>query len=114
MDHSDIQSHSENINVIVVETYGYVVSCNCCHNLQLGFGSVSIDQCPNEFERFAEIISGLVRKQEQTPCNSHVKCISLPTPFPGFNLLFTKKELEQLNDLLQTALLIIQAENLAN
>lgn len=114
MDHLNTGADNENINIIVVEKYGYVVSCNCCHNLQFGFGNVSVDQCPSEFKRFAEIISGLMQKNKHYSGNENVKCISMPTPFPGFNMLFTRKELEQLNNLLQTALLILQVENLAN
>ena len=114
MDHLNISEGHDQINVLVLEKTGYVVSCRDCHNLQIGFGNFTSDQSPNEFYRFTEIIANLVNKHRHDEESAHAKSIFLPTPYPGFNLLFTRAELSQLNDILQTALLIIQAAKLAN
>ena len=114
MDQSNTRNGHDRINVIFQDEYGYVVACRCCKNLQIGFGNFTVDQCPNELERFSEIISGMVQKHQYNPESPNAKSIVLPTPYPGFNLLFTYTELQRLNNLLQTTLLIIRAESLAN
>ncbi len=114
MDHLNIPNGHNQINVLVLEKTGYVVSCRDCHSLQIGFGNFTVDQSPSEFSRFTEIIANLVKKHRFDEESAHAKSIFLPTPYPSFNLLFSRSELSQLNDILQTALLIIQAENLAN
>ena len=114
MEHDNHSSASDKVNVLVNTKYGYAISCSCCEYLQIGFGNVSIDQCPGEFQRFVEIIGGLVRKFAHCQAPPTLRSICLPTPFTGFNLLLSRQELEQLNEMLQTAVLIMKAENLAN
>ncbi|MGH1435365.1 MAG: DUF6686 family protein [Lewinella sp.] len=113
MNHSS-GHESDMINVIIHDEFGYIVRCSGCGVLQIAFGNFCVDQSFPEFQRLAETIALTLKKSQSNKESSLLKSIYLPTPYAGFNLLFTFHELKKLNDMLQTALLIIQAELLAS
>ncbi len=91
---------------------GYVIQCDSCKTLHIAFGNVSFDQTEGNFKSFVEYIEGYCwhYRSINSPCRS----IQVPTPYQGFRLLFSPEELKALNDLLQKACLVMDAEKLVN
>lgn len=91
---------------------GYVIQCDSCKNLHIAFGNISFDQTEGNFMSFIQFIEGYCQHYQniKPSCRS----IQIPTPYQGFRFLFTVQELEQLNELLQKAKLVMQAEKLVN
>lgn len=79
---------------------GYVVECNECKNLQIGFGNVVATVSYNDFEVFKKHI---VYVKENYSCgdNSLQKAILLQTPYDGLRFILTEQELEDLYNMIE-------------
>lgn len=81
---------------------GYVVQCMDCKNLQVGFGNLSINLSPSGFRSFCSLIN---RQYAELGMAHEItgRCISIPTPCEGMNLLLNGAELKDLYGMLETA-----------
>lgn len=91
---------------------GYITFCNCCKSFQLSFGNIHISQTVPDFESFAPVIGRLYNRHYR---RKDRKCrdIYLASPCEGMGLLFSINDLEQLNHMLQKALLIAATKDKA-
>jgi hypothetical protein len=81
---------------------GYIVQCMDCKHLQVGFGNVAINLSPSDFKAFCSIVRS--HHNDLDPCNEiSGRCICIPTPSKGINLLLNGTELNELHDMLETA-----------
>ena len=84
------------------DNLGYVVRCNECEKIQLGYGNMVITFSLEDFDAFR---SWLIRiREEQDPAlAAGLRCILIPTPCEGMKLLLSKRELEEFIVMLDTA-----------
>lgn len=87
---------------------GYLVYCSGCGGFQLNFGTFFINQSLEELRCFAHLIHRHHHRHAGRGQRDR-RDVYLETPYPGFGLLFSPRELERLNTILQTGLLILQA-----
>jgi hypothetical protein len=84
------------------ENTGYIIRCTQCQQFQIGFGSVIISMDETEFGYFCEWVART--KTEQTPMQDpFLKSLVIPTPCEGLKLFLSQRELNELNEMLETA-----------
>ncbi|MEM7575569.1 MAG: DUF6686 family protein [Bacteroidota bacterium] len=92
------------------DEYGYVVFCRNCRSFQLGYGTVCLNQEELEFQAFADMIRRYHRENaHRQDCGC--RDIYINSPHPGMGLIFSPRDLEQLDNMLQKSLLILQSED---
>lgn len=82
------------------EHIGYVVECNECQNLQIGFGNVMTTVSYSDFEVFRKHIA-YVRENYSPDVNPLRKSILLQTPYDGLRFLLTERELNDLHNMVE-------------
>ena len=71
---------------------GYIVRCNECENIQVGYGNMVITFSYEDFSAFRSWLARI--EEEQAPeLNPALRCIFIPTPCEGVKLLLSKSEL---------------------
>lgn len=81
---------------------GYVVRCNECEKIQLGYGNLMVTFSTDDFASFRWWIRKI--KEEQQPAqNPTLRCIVIPTPCDGMKLLLSMRELNDFDNMLETA-----------
>jgi hypothetical protein len=84
------------------ENIGYVINCQSCNKIQVGFNILSATFDKIGFQKFRDqVLKANNNKQEGI--NSSVKSVFIPTPCEGLNLLLTVTELELLLTMLEHA-----------
>ncbi|MFT3679892.1 MAG: hypothetical protein QM791_06445 [Ferruginibacter sp.] len=81
---------------------GYVVHCKKCGVYQVAFASTMLSLNQQDFDIFC----GLVRRkyeEENMIYSENAKCVVIPTPAKGVQILLTRKEAENLNSMLEEA-----------
>ncbi len=108
-------SHSSphEVEVLYHDKKGYVVRCTNCQCYQIAFGTIALDQRPNEFSDFTQLIDRTLKQYSAVNSERH-KEIYLSTPYPGIRLLFSYNELFELHEMLQKVSLILEAESIVN
>jgi hypothetical protein len=81
---------------------GYVVRCNECAKLQIGFGNLMLTFHEEDFESFRKWILK-IKAEQQPQQNKACRCIIIPTPCEGMKLLLSKNELNDFSYMLETA-----------
>jgi hypothetical protein len=89
---------------------GYVVECESCQHVQLGFGTVMLTLTRTDFTVFTHLVAE--RLACHVPFGHERKCIVLPTPVPFYQVLLTEGELGELHEMLQSADSEMKAESL--
>ena len=102
--------HQHNLEVLHSSTHGFFVYCKDCGHFQLGFGTFRLTQTRDEMDSFARLINRYAFYHRHRATQKQ-RDIYIDTPFPGFGLMLAPVEVEKLNDLLQKALLILDARD---
>ncbi|WP_290796993.1 DUF6686 family protein [Flavihumibacter sp. UBA7668] len=84
-----------NFETLFSSSFGYVVHCDACNHLQVGFGTVCVTFRVPDFKPFVQWLSE-VFETTPVPALASVKSIRLPTPCEGFQLLLSYEELKEL------------------
>ena len=82
------------------EDDGYVIRCKGCGNYQIAFGNVMLTLTP---EQLVQLYEKVLRKGQDDDLLlfETSKCIVIPTPKQGYNLVFTKKEFKRFYEMLE-------------
>ena len=81
---------------------GYVVRCNECEKIQVGFSNLVITFTTADFNSFRWWLQKI--KDEQHPSQkSTARNIMIPTPCEGMKLLLSLRELNEFTTMLETA-----------
>jgi len=93
-------------------TLGCIAQCpgRCC--LHLYFGNVGLRLLPHELEQWCGTIAELCTHHAGQVADTQCRCLSLPGFAPDQVFLFSLEELFLLNDLLVSAGLLLEAEQL--
>lgn len=82
---------------------GYVVRCNECENIQIGFGNLMLTVSEKEFESFRSWLKKIMDEQSGTDLKETIRCIVIPTPCEGIKLLLSLRELRDFDHMLEEA-----------
>lgn len=100
-----------NYKVLHNNQHGYVVRCGNCGYVQVAFGTTLIALTLNQFTRFRKLVEDQEGIHRDEPC-PNAKCIHMPTPARNMTLVYTIRELRQLQELLNQADACLQVERL--
>lgn len=90
---------------------GYVVRCNECEKIQWGFGNIMLTVSADEFDSFRRWLKKMIN--EQAPVvKENVRSIIIPTPCEGVRLLLSRRELNDLDHMLEEADTELQSDGL--
>jgi len=81
---------------------GYIVRCNECEKIQMGYGNLVITFGQEDFDAFHVWIRR-VRSEQDPQMNPTIRCIMIPTPCEGMKLLLSVRELDEFVLMLDTA-----------
>ncbi|MDO9375190.1 MAG: DUF6686 family protein [Bacteroidota bacterium] len=81
---------------------GYVVRCKETGHYQVAFMSTILTLTEVDFQQFCKLIRTRSGDWEGY-VGADTRCVVIPTPAQGINLLFTKKEALQFNNILEEA-----------
>jgi hypothetical protein len=81
---------------------GYVVRCEDCGRLQLGFGNLILTFSLEDFEAFRCWMLRIRSEQEVVP-NPCLRNIVIPSPCEGVKLVLSLRELDEFNHMLEAA-----------
>ncbi len=84
------------------DKYGYVIFCELCRHLQLGFGCVLINFQRDEFNSFRRVVREIIEDYEGMELSGS-KSITIPTPCEGLSLFLSPVEINVLHDVLEQA-----------
>ncbi|HKO79574.1 MAG TPA: DUF6686 family protein [Chitinophagaceae bacterium] len=82
---------------------GYVVCCNECENIQIGFGNLMLTVNEKEFESFRSWLKKIMDEQSTSEMKETIRCIVIPTPCEGIKLLLSLRELRDFDHMLEEA-----------
>lgn len=95
------------------ENTGYVLKCQSCNKIQVGFNVLSATFDRAGFQKFRQQVVK-THDGRQEGMNRDVKSILIPTPCEGLNLLLSVGELELLYKILEEADSEMKAQELIN
>jgi hypothetical protein len=81
---------------------GYVVRCNECEKIQLGFGNLMLTVDTEEFDSFRRLLKKIMGEQVSVPTET-IRNIVIPTPCEGVKLLLSLRELREFDHMLEEA-----------
>lgn len=84
------------------DALGYVVRCNSCEKIQLGYGNLVITFSQPDFDCFRSRVNRMQPEQDRG-MNPASRCIMIPTPCDGIKLLVSLRELDEFVEMLDTA-----------
>lgn len=84
------------------ENIGYVIRCEACQRLQLGFGNIMMGFTPGQFAAFRQLVAEHY-DQPLPPERRRLKYIIIPLPSDRIRLLLSRHELDGLYKLLEAA-----------
>jgi len=90
---------------------GYVIKCHGCENLQLAFGTTAITFTNGQFDEFAETVREYHDAYKDEFFRDQ-KTVRIPTAAASISLAFSVNEMEKLMEMLNEALVLIQADEL--
>lgn len=100
-------------NILVQEKFGVVSSCDSCGIIDLTFGNFSLQLTEDDYRLYFDFINSY--------CRSYANCkrkncrnIKINTLLDNLQLIVCFKELQQLQEIMSTSLLILDAESLIN
>ena len=84
------------------EKTGYVIECDKCKKMQVGFGTVQLTFNEEDFTSFRKYLEDF-NKGNDTFTKPGIKNFFIPTSCAGVSLLLNKRELDDLNNMLDHA-----------
>ena len=84
------------------DNLGYIVRCNSCEKIQLGYGNLVVTFSQEDFDCFRTWINRIYAEQDRE-LNPASRCIMIPTPCDGMKLLLSLRELDEFVEMLDTA-----------
>ncbi|MES2429835.1 MAG: DUF6686 family protein [Bacteroidota bacterium] len=81
---------------------GYVVRCNTCGNYQVAFLSTMLTLTQKDLDVLHKLILSRCNN-ELYEYGGNAKCITVPTPGKGINLILTKNEAMRFSEILEDA-----------
>src|SRR5262245_4609708 len=84
------------------EKTGYVIECEQCRKIQVGFGTVLLTMTIEDLNTFREFLIEYNRKT-CSPAEPGIKRFFIPTSCAGISLLLNKNELTDLCNMLENA-----------
>lgn len=81
---------------------GYVVRCNECEKIQLGFGNLMLTVATDEFDSLRRLLKKILGEQGPVP-KENLRQIVVPTPCERMKLLLSVRELRELDRMLEEA-----------
>ncbi|NJC26767.1 DUF6686 family protein [Neolewinella antarctica] len=102
------ENHSHEASILHSSDNGFLVYCPGCDRFKLAFGTFWLSQDITEIRSLAALINRYnhhyFRRAKRTR-----RDIFVDGPHPDFGLLMSPRDLEQLNHILQTGLLVLEA-----
>lgn len=98
-------------NILAQEKYGVVTTCENCGVMDLTFGNFSLQVSEEDFRIYLDVINTF-RQKHVNRKSDYCRNIKISTLLENLQLVFSYKELNELNDLMSTALLILDSERL--
>jgi hypothetical protein len=102
-----------NFNHLHFSDAGYVVQCRDCGRFQIGFGTTAISYNPIEFEALRYQLKACFEHHLHQQCYE-TKCISFQQLSSTATLIYSLKDLEQLIDLVEMAVLQMEISQILN
>jgi hypothetical protein len=81
---------------------GYVVRCNHCDSIQVGYGNLMLTFCEEDFTAFRTWIHNYIGEGYITG-DPALRNIVVPTPCEGVRLLLCRRELREFDSMLEAA-----------
>lgn len=81
---------------------GYVGECPSCQQIQLAYGTAALNFDPEQYLNFYNLLLGKQKEYQNDP-NKNGKKITLATEYPGFALVLSVAELNELVVILSRA-----------
>ena len=81
---------------------GYVVRCNDCEKIQLGFGNIMLTVSAGEFDSFRRWLKKIMDEQISVQKET-LRNIVIPTSCEGIKLLLSLRELREFDHMLEEA-----------
>jgi len=81
---------------------GYVVRCNECDKLQIGYGNIMLTVNQEGFAAFHWWLKH-IRDEQDPGIKETLRCITIPTPCEGVKLLLSMRELQEFEQMLEDA-----------
>ncbi|PHI21904.1 hypothetical protein CEQ90_01040 [Lewinellaceae bacterium SD302] len=103
-----MSAHQHHPRIFHQDCHGYVAYCNSCGCFQVAFGNFFVNQTYEDFTGFAELITRYLLRYRGRK-KPVMRDIYLDSPYSGFGLLFSLRDLERLDDMLQKTLLLLAA-----
>lgn len=93
---------------------GFINQCTECNSFKVAFGTTLMNFRVSEYHAFCEQVNDEVQ-HINLAINSAIKCIQIEFQSqPEFSLVLSTFEVKQLNDLIQTANILLSAYNIIN
>lgn len=91
---------------------GIINQCTECKSFRIAFGTALMNFRALDYQKFCDQVNDEVQHINLS-MNATIKCILIEMEFqPEFSLVLNTNELKQLNDLVQTANIILSAYNI--
>ena len=95
------------------EKNGYIIYCELCRHLQLGFGCVLINFHRDEFNGFRRVVTEIIGDHEGMVLSAS-KSITIPTPCDGLSLYLSATEINILHAMIEEADTNLSVKDLMN
>jgi hypothetical protein len=92
---------------------GYVIRCTDCEKIQVAYSNLVMTFSHEDFDAFRYWIKKIKEEQPERQ-NPTVRCIMIPAPCQGIQLLLSPSELNDLVTMLETADTELQSIHLIN
>jgi hypothetical protein len=92
---------------------GYAIRCTACERIQVAYSNLVMTFNTEDFDTFRHWIKK-VKDEQPEHQNPAVRCIMIPAPCQGIQLLLSYIELEELAELLEFADIELQSLHLIN
>ncbi len=91
---------------------GYVIRCNECENIQIGFGNLMLTVNEVEFDSLRTLLKVILEDHNTNEIRETVRHIVIPTPCEGMKLLLSYRELRSFDQMLEEADTELQSSSL--
>jgi len=101
-------------DVLAECAHGYIGVCPGCHEFNFAYNNVAMTFQEEDMVRFCEWLTGNRFNPEHQYCSVQGRNIAFRSPLDNMFLIFKLEELEEINQMLQEAQLVLEARRLAS